>query len=60
MAWGRAVIGGTTGANGDSGGKVVNGDTGGRRVNVLATGSVDLSIKVCHCTLDSWHIADLS
>ena len=45
MTWGRAVLGGSA-----SDGKVVNGDsnlgTGVRRINVLATGSVDQTIKV--------------
>ncbi|CAD6570894.1 MAG: protein with putative role during mitosis [Tremellales sp. Tagirdzhanova-0007] len=44
MTWGRAVLGGPTGD-----GKVVNGDsntgTAVRRINVLATGSVDQTIK---------------
>jgi len=48
MAWGRATIGGgsTEGANGDVTGKGGTGDTGVKKVNVLATGSVDLSVKV--------------
>ena len=41
MAWGRTLLGGNGGDN-----KVVNGDAVPRRVNVIATGSVDQSIKV--------------
>lgn len=47
MAWGRAVIGGSNSGEGKDG-KIVNGDKAPevRRVNVLATGSVDQSVKV--------------
>lgn len=44
MTWGRTAMGGSNGE-----GKVVNGDAGTsgvRRVNVLATGSVDQTVKV--------------
>ncbi len=43
MAWGRTLMGGS------GEGKVVNGDSGTsavRKVNVLATGSVDQTVKV--------------
>lgn len=41
MAWGRARV------SGGSGGTEANGDVGGERsVNVLATGSVDQTVKV--------------
>jgi len=45
MTWGRAAMGGGGGSGPE--GKMVNGDAGiVRRVNVLATGSVDQTIKV--------------
>ena len=43
MAWGRATVGGGTQANGTTTGVVAD---DGKRVNVLATGSVDQTIKV--------------
>lgn len=52
MAWGRAVVGGAGGGGeGNKGG--VNGEASAskesRRINVLATGSVDQTIKVGPC-----------
>lgn len=52
MAWGRAVVGGAGGGGeGIKGG--VNGEASAskesRRINVLATGSVDQTIKVGPC-----------
>lgn len=61
MAWGRAVVGGAgagAGAGGGGGGGEgikggVNGEASAskesRRINVLATGSVDQTIKVGPC-----------
>lgn len=55
MAWGRAVVGGAGGgAGGGEGNKGgVNGEASAskesRRINVLATGSVDQTIKVGPC-----------
>jgi platelet-activating factor acetylhydrolase IB subunit alpha len=54
MAWGRATIGGAAAPGTDAGdaagagtgGKQANGDAPVRRVNVLATGSVDQTVKV--------------
>ena len=50
MAWGRAMLGGGPVANGDAASAGASAATGekkeGRRVNVLATGSVDQSVKV--------------
>ncbi|KAK8858548.1 nuclear distribution protein PAC1 [Kwoniella newhampshirensis] len=53
MSWGRTLVGGGGGGgggevNGDSGIKQVNGTEplGKRRINVLATGSVDQTIKI--------------
>ncbi|GFZ45270.1 Lissencephaly-1 homolog [Saitozyma sp. JCM 24511] len=54
MAWGRATIGGAAAPGTDAGdaagtgtgGKQVNGDAPVRRVNVLATGSVDQTVKI--------------
>jgi hypothetical protein len=43
MSWGRAVVRGGGGENGKSEGEE---GVGERRVNVLATGSVDQSVKV--------------
>lgn len=63
MAWGRAVVGGAgagAGAGGGGGEGIkgrVNGEASAskesRRINVLATGSVDLTIKVGPCFLFS-------
>lgn len=58
MAWGRAVVGGAgAGAGGGGGGEGNKGGVNGeasaskesRRINVLATGSVDQTIKVGPC-----------
>lgn len=69
MAWGRAVIGGSApnGTAGDKDGKA-NGAAGegkegegGRRVNVLATASVDQTVKVSawvHIFRFSWIALD--
>lgn len=59
MAWGRAIVGGSAagagagmvnGTNGNGSGKGADGkegkEEGVRRVNVLATGSVDQTVKV--------------
>lgn len=52
MAWGRAGVGGNVNGGGEEGsgkanGTVVNGTVPEvRRVNVLATGSVDQTVKV--------------
>lgn len=49
MAWGRATIGAKT-MNGDAKAGSANGATEvKRRINVLATGSVDLTIRVSPC-----------
>ncbi|KAE8538749.1 nuclear distribution protein PAC1 [Cryptococcus gattii VGV] len=52
MTWGRALVGGANTAEGTGG--MVNGDGSAgkeaRRINVLATGSVDQTIKVGFCT----------
>lgn len=54
MAWGRAPAGGTGGGGGGSNGVQTNGNSNGvpnpetaQFVNVVATGSVDLTVKVC-------------
>lgn len=54
MAWGRAVVGGAgAGAGGEGNKGGVNGEASAskesRRINVLATGSVDQTIKVGPC-----------
>lgn len=58
MAWGRAVVGGAgAGAGAGGGGEGNKGGVNGeasaskesRRINVLATGSVDQTIKVGPC-----------
>lgn len=53
MAWGRAVVGGAGGGGGEGNKGGVNGEASAskesRRINVLATGSVDQTIKVGPC-----------
>ena len=44
MTWGRAVIGGAASEDGAEG--KANGVSEPRRINVLATGSVDQTVKV--------------
>lgn len=55
MAWGRAVVGGAGGGGGEGNKGGVNGEASAskesRRINVLATGSVDQTIKVGPCFL---------
>ena len=53
MTWGRALIGGSAETGQGEGDGKVNGTVEPRRINVIATGSVDQTVKV---SLDSSNI----
>lgn len=46
IAWGNAVVGGASGTEGGTGEGSGRNTSQGRRVNVVATGGVDLLVKI--------------